>query len=342
MKRRENTERDQRKIDYWLNTHALSTLLIRITITSRIRANRLEQVKRHEPKTMTTKRNYLWSALCFTCLALLAPGASLGATEKTGDDEKKSGGEITRTTDVSEPEGTAKHPRGKDVTVTATEIKFPGVTINRETHEVRMDASVCLDRGILEYVVCLTGTFDHESIFETKVKPEMLHTALLLTGFEPTPMIPGLEEAWYSEALEAEKSRVGIDVEWEIDGRVQRVNITSMIRNNTGNDNGVVYYETPYPQDEPEEVSDAWVFSGSFVGAQGDGRRVYGTDRSGIVIGIWRNSSAVIQYAKPTRNPYRGKNSGMAVNEDYVPNLGTPVKLVFYKYDPLESFFEDD
>ena len=85
-----------------------------------------------------------------------------------------------------------------------------------------------------------------------------------------------------------------------------------------------------------------WVFSGSFVGAQGDGRRVYGTDRSGIVIGIWRNSSAVIQYAKPTRNPYRGKNSGMAVNEDYVPNLGTPVKLVFYKYDPMGSVFEDD
>jgi len=290
---------------------------------------------------MTTQRNHLHKALLFTCLGLLLSGALLGATKIATEDEKKSGGEITRTADVFEPKDSANTPL--DTEITATEIKFPELTINRETHEVRLDATVCLDRGILEYLVCLTGTFEHVSIFVTKVKPEILHAALLLTGFEPTPMQPEFEYRWWSQALEAEKSRVRIDVEWEINGRVQRANITSMIRRNTGNEIGMDHHETPDSlENEAEEVSDAWVFSGSFIRAQENGKRLYASTRSGVVIGIWRNPSAVIQYGKPTGNPYRGANQGMAVNEYSVPPKGTPVKLVFYKYDPLDSYFLDD
>ena len=48
-------------------------------------------------------------------------------------------------------------------TVTETEIKLPGVTISRATREVRIEATACLESGILEYVVCRPDTFEHEA-----------------------------------------------------------------------------------------------------------------------------------------------------------------------------------
>jgi len=237
-----------------------------------------------------------------------------------------------------ESEDNAMNPPGSDVTITAAEIQFPGLTIDRKTHEVRMDATVCLDSGILEYVVCLEGTFEHESIFVTEVKPEMLHIALLLAGLEPNPMPPGLEQLWWGMATEAEESRVRIDVEWEVNGTVERANITSMIRKNTDDDTGMVYNNAPnLQQDESGEVSDLWIFSGSLLRTQENGKRLYAANYVGVVVGIWANPSAVIQYGKETRNPYRGTNQGMAVNENFVPELDTEVQLVFSKYAPSED-----
>jgi len=287
---------------------------------------------------MTNQTNHLRKALRLTCLALLVPGALISATEGTTDDEKKPGGETSQAADQLEPERPVTPPFA--TAVTATEILFPGLTIDRKTHEIRMDATVCLDGGILEYLVCLTGTFEHESIFVTEVKPEILHAALLLTGLEPTPMIPELEHLWWSKALEAEKSRVGIDVEWESDGYVKRVNVVTMIRKNFGDPKEMFVHGTPPPENSQlDEDADAWVFSGSFIRALENGEYIYETNRSGVVIGIWRNPSAVIQYGIKTENPYRGKNQGMAVNESSVPKEGTPVELIIYKYDPLESTF---
>jgi len=268
---------------------------------------------------MIAKKNYLPKLLWFNCLALLLTGAPLKTAETKPDDG-------------------AKNSLGKDVIVTAGKIKFPGLTIDRDTHEVRMDATVCLDSGILEYVVCKTGTFEHESIFVTDVEPEILHTALLLTGFEPTPMPPGFEEIWWSRALGAEASRVRIEVEWEVDGIVERANITSMIRRNTGSDEEMTYYDAPGLQEEElEEVSDAWVFLGSIVGMHENGQRLYAANYTGVIVGIWANPTAVIQYGKKTRNPYRGTNQGMAVNADLVPELDTDVTLIFSKYDPTKN-----
>jgi hypothetical protein len=287
---------------------------------------------------MTTNTNHLWTALWFSCLILLTLEVPLGATEKAPDSERKTEEKISQAADQLKPEPAVTPPFA--TAVTATEIQFPGLTIDRKTHEIRMDATVCLDGGILEYLVCLTGTFEHESIFVTKVKPEILHAALLLTGLEPTPMIPELEDQWWSKALQAEKSRVGIDVEWESDGYAKRVNVITMIRKNFGDPKDMFLHGTPPPENSQlDEDADAWVFSGSFIRALENGEHIYETNRSGVVIGIWRNPSAVIQYGIKTENPYRGKNQGMAVNESSVPGEGTSVELIIYKYDPLESTF---
>lgn len=214
-------------------------------------------------------------------------------------------------------------PEGK-VNITETEIRLPGVTVDRETLEARIAATVCLDQGLLEFVVCKPGTFEHESIFTTEAVPELVHAALLLAGLEPTPQVAGREVLWWDKALKREDSRAKIEVEWEEEGKRKRVNLTSMLRQRS---------ETE--ADEGKAPEDAWVFAGSFLHTDKEtGKRSYAANSAGILVGIWPDPTTVIQYGIANGNPYEGKSFGMEINPDKVPAVGTKVTLVFSRFTP--------
>lgn len=214
-------------------------------------------------------------------------------------------------------------------TITETEIQLPGVTIDRRTREVRIDAEVCLTEGILEFVICKPGTFEHESIFTTQAKPELVHAALLLSGLKPTPQRRGLSEIWWEKALKQADSRVLIEVEWEEEGGKKRESLTTMLRNRELGE------ETAEGQKAAKKVvPEAWVFAGSFMQPTPKGERVYAGNLTGILVGIWPDPSTVIQFGLPSGNPYEGERLGLEVAGEQVPKLGTPVKLVFSKYEP--------
>jgi len=220
------------------------------------------------------------------------------------------------------------------VTLSETEIKLPGITINRTTREVRIEATACLESGILEYLVCRPNTFEHEAIFTTAAKPELVHAALLLAGLKPTPQLRGLTELWWDKALKQEDSRVKIEVEWKGEGGMKRVNLTSMLRSREGteDDPGA---KDPAKEEGKAEVQDAWVFAGSFMHVDEEsGARIYAANLSGIMVGIWPDRSTVIQYGVASGNPYEGENLGMEINEERVPKKGTRVNLVFSRYAP--------
>lgn len=63
-------------------------------------------------------------------------------------------------------------------------LKFPGIAINLEKRCVDIEGRICLDRGMLELVVCTKGTKEHESIVVIEARPMQIHTALLLLGAE--------------------------------------------------------------------------------------------------------------------------------------------------------------
>jgi hypothetical protein len=226
---------------------------------------------------------------------------------------------------------------------TETDIKLPGVTINRVTREVRIDAVVCLDTGLLEYVVCRPDTFEHEAIFTTTAKPELVHAALLLSGMKPTPLQRGLSDLWSEKAMKQKQSRIKIEVEWEEKGVKKRENLTSMIQDREGEAEG--YEIAPAePAQKPEEkkeskVQDAWIFTGSFLHVNPETKKqFYAANSSGILVGIWPDPSTVIQYGIQSGDPYAGEHLGMQVNEETVPKVGTKVKLVFSQFSaPAEK-----
>jgi len=210
--------------------------------------------------------------------------------------------------------------------MTDDEVKLPGVTVNRKTHEIRLDAKVCLSNGLLEYVVCKPGTFEHEAIFTTTAKPEIIHAALLLSGLKAAPLPPNFPVLWWEDAMKKKDSRVKLEVEWKEEETTKRVNLTKMLRNRSDDS------EDPEGKKEEKKVEDAWIFSGSFIHLnQETDTRTYAANFSGIIVGIWPDRSTVIQYGIENSNPYEGKHLGIEIDESQVPKVGTKVTLILSK-----------
>lgn len=190
-------------------------------------------------------------------------------------------------------------------------LKAAGVELDVKNHQVRIDATVCLTEGILEYIVCLPDTFEHEAIFSMRCKPSMLHLSLLAIGLEPCPIDDmGL---WRMRARKQAKVRMNIAVEYEEDGKTLRRDLSEFLADRKNPD---------------KRVPDEWIFTGSFFARKGE-RRVYAADASGSVIGLGLDGTSVIQFGKEMGNPYEDDDAGLEIRSDEVPAQGTKVKLIF-------------
>jgi len=203
---------------------------------------------------------------------------------------------------------------------------FPGFTIDFKAQEVLMDARVCLDEGILEYLACTKGTFDHEAIFDTKAKPELLHASLLFLGMEPDPRFVQMGSVIWDLTGERPNCLLKIYVEWEEAGELMRIDLEHFLVNRESEDEEEFF-------DLEDDPNSYWVFTGSFFFKSGE-EQVYAANENGGVVAIWMNPSCVIQYGKTLENPYQGEDSGLEINTEVCPPAGTEVKLVFKPFSP--------
>lgn len=187
----------------------------------------------------------------------------------------------------------------------------PGVSVNTSKREVHLDATVCLRRGILEYLICRKHTFEHEAVFATEATPSLLHTALLLIAAEPYTYSP--TDDWPLQVRELPAANLDIDVEFDVGGTNQRRRLSQFARNRERQD-GL--------------VSDRWAFAGSYF-YERDGKEYYAADSAGGVIGLTPKGASVVQYAEKTGVPYHGDDQGLECNEDAIPSAGTVVRVIF-------------
>ena len=185
------------------------------------------------------------------------------------------------------------------------------IAIDAKKREVRVDAVVCLDAGMLEYMVCLQDTFEHETIFSTKCVPSHLHLGLLAIGLVPHPLTN--DPVWWQQVRLKPKARVDIHVEFEQEGKTVRHPLAALMTSRG---------------DKEAAVPDYWIFTGSTF-FKHEGKSQYAADHSGIVIGIIPMGSSVVQYGELAADPYRGDNQGLEIDTEVCPPLGTKVKLVF-------------
>ena len=187
----------------------------------------------------------------------------------------------------------------------------PGVAVDVNKHEVYLDATVCMRRGILEYIICAKHTFEHEAIFASAGKASHLHLGLLLIAREPYAYSPTPD--WPEQALQHPASHLAITVEFDEQGVLQRRRLSQFAHNRERSD-GV--------------VADSWVFAGS-VFYERDGKEYYAADSAGGIIGLMHKGASVVQYGENIGIPYQGENLGLECNTDAIPPAGTAVRLIF-------------
>ena len=64
-------------------------------------------------------------------------------------------------------------------------LKLPGISLNPVDRFIDINATVCLDIGLLELVACTKNTKEHESIVVLNARPMHIHAALLLLKAKP-------------------------------------------------------------------------------------------------------------------------------------------------------------
>jgi hypothetical protein len=190
-----------------------------------------------------------------------------------------------------------------------------GVAVDTGRREAYLEATVCLRRGILEYLICRKNTFEHEAVFATEAAPSSLHTALLLIAAEPYAYSPG--EDWPLAVREHRAAFVDIEVEFAVGGTTHRRRLGAFARNRERPDGA---------------VSDRWAFTGSFFHLR-DGQEHYAADSAGGVIGLTAKGAAVVQYAEPSGIPYQGDDQGLECDADAIPPIGTAVRVIFRVHD---------
>jgi hypothetical protein len=246
---------------------------------------------------------------------------SLSASAKKAEVKKES----SKKDKKSEVKKVTAEPKSKN-------IKLKGLEINLEKKEVLLDAKICLKDGLLEYLMCLPDTFEHESLLVTKTKPELLHTGLLLIGMDPYKGFMGIPGVWFENDKNKFNASLNIEIEMDIDGEKTRVKLVELLSYRGGDNYDELMNSSKEPDFDPDKpVTDSWIFTGSFFHQTKDKKKIYAANLGGVVTAIWPQPASVIQFGEEHSNPYQGENHGLEISGEHPLTVGANVKVVFSK-----------
>ena len=161
------------------------------------------------------------------------------------------------------------------------QLKLPGLKVDVAERYVDIEATVCLDKGLLELVACRKGTKEHESIVAVEAAPMHIHTALLVLGAtngQPAMRRPREPEGtgWIDIPPSGDPIKVSL-VFSDSDGQLVEHAISEFVAvSDQGGGGG----------DDEAGFPDTFLFAGSHLHDNGDGPRTYLADESGNVISI--------------------------------------------------------
>jgi hypothetical protein len=137
-----------------------------------------------------------------------------------------------------QPKATEKQPEAKKVLVGNNVF----LEIQGENRRVLVNATVVLQRGQLELLMCRKNTKEHEAVFAADVDARDVHKALVLAGAEP-----GNPVAFQPKFKPASGQTLNVFVSYDKKGKLETVNAKTLIKNTKTN----------------KELDTDWVFAGS-------------------------------------------------------------------------------
>jgi hypothetical protein len=168
-------------------------------------------------------------------------------------------------------------------------LTLPGVAIDLKERCVDIEGKICLDKGMLELVVCTKGSKEHESIVAVAARPMHIHLALLLLGADAgNPAMRraprGEDERWIDipprgsavDVLLVFPDKAGKPAEHPISEFITRSSAEAEVGRDAAADKKV---DRRFP-------THTFLFAGSHLVGDGPGPRKYLSDESGNVISI--------------------------------------------------------
>lgn len=196
----------------------------------------------------------------------------------------------------------------------------PGLWLDRQAGRLEFEGTVPIDAHdektpvvFLEWLVCAPDSKEHESLVLTKVKPSLIHAALLALGLEPGE--PGSWD-WTGKTIKANAPRGSCVRVLVRVGDLTPVDIRTWVKNLKSGQTLA-----------HEHASEGFIFAGSRL-VERQGKTWYQADREGGVVGLACFSNELVAWSRMF-NPDTGVEEPLwTANGAAVPPLGTAVRVI--------------
>ena len=183
--------------------------------------------------------------------------------------------------------------------------RFGDVIIDQRKRVVEFNATSNQRNGLIEYALVHESGKTHESLFRTKIRPQILHACLLL--LKHTQADRFFENLWSEnpEKIDFSKSVIKTEVRWDQNGSQEKFSLEELSINTKNNS---------------KLKEGSFIFTGS--------KKIedtYLADVSGSIIAVYADEDAVINSSDHDSN----NDDVWIANEKLMPDLEVPVVLRF-------------
>ncbi|MDR0871628.1 MAG: undecaprenyl-diphosphate phosphatase [Planctomycetaceae bacterium] len=169
---------------------------------------------------------------------------------------------------------------------------------------------VSLREGLLELFACRVGSKEHESVVSIRVKPHLIHAALLAIGAEPgkpvqqDPFVPPSGD------------EIEVKVRWKDETGKQQETFAQEW----------VWDAARSKEDAKKPMTTHWVFTGSMQYKDEEGEVHYVADETGELFGVSNFVGAVLDV--PVRSSADNADLQFSCFTERIPPLATPLTLI--------------
>lgn len=205
--------------------------------------------------------------------------------------------------------------------------KLPVLTINPKERCVDIEATICLDEGVLELIACTKGSKEHDSVMTVGASPIHIHNALLLLGAKNGSSAmrqPIIDEAtcWIDVPPKVDLIEVCLEFK-DAAGKLTERPISDFITRSAKharNPSAIA------PEgDQLPCFPGTFIFAGSLLIDNGPGPKAYLAERSGHLISIATFGDELLCLPE-----VRSQDHGAliwSIDPTHLPKQGTPVTL---------------
>ena len=189
--------------------------------------------------------------------------------------------------------------------ISASKYQFGQIVIDRKESFLEFNATTNQTNGLIEYALVHESGKTHESLFRTKVRPQIFHACLLLLKLPIENRF--FKNLWSNEPkqIDYSKSTLKAEVLWETNGTLFSKSLEKFVYNSK---NSKVLKDR------------AFIFTGS--------KKIEGTylaEMSGSIIAVYADEEAVVNSTDHDSN----NDDVWLANGKEMPKLEVPVKLRF-------------